>query len=84
MKHRPPCPPHLQKQFDSYAVDHKEPSSFMKACILNDLKTAVQRAEKDELQYLPGVVYLIHWYLPLHAQGSEEAMENWIDKAKKD
>jgi len=56
----------------------------MKACILNDLKTAVQRAEKDELQYLPGVVYLIHWYLPLHAQGSEEAMENWIDKAKKD
>ena len=71
-------PPLLQSGAELYIEHGTPPGSFLRAVIANDLRTAVIRADNDNLVRLRDIVLWFDSHAPAGCWGSAEIMRAWI------
>lgn len=59
-------------------IDHGVmPGGFIRAIIENDLRSAVERADSENLANIPAYVSYFYNEAPMMCWGSKERVENW-------
>lgn len=62
-----------------YILQGIRPGSFLMACLWNDLKSAVSRADlMTGIDDLRSVMQFLMWSAPRSCWGDEDAVENWV------
>lgn len=73
---------HLIPSFDRY-VQHKIPTGgFLEACLRNDLKEAVGRADNQNIRLLPEIVAYMYNELPSDCWGSPERVKRFLKRGE--
>jgi len=73
-------PEHLHHGIVLYILHNIEPGGFLSAVICNDLKEAVNRADRVNIQRIPEIVRFFYWHAPSICWGSPEKFEAWLSK----
>lgn len=71
-------PEHLQDGLREYVEQRIPTGGFLAAVLSNDLRSAVERADREARQALPDLVLWLHWHVPSACWGSREKMEAWL------
>lgn len=71
---------HLIDTFDRYVQHHIPTGSFLRACLENDLREAVARADHQNIHLLPEVVSYMYNELPFNCWGSPERVKAWLSR----
>lgn len=72
----------MMAEIDRYINERKEPSSFLKAVVCNDLRKAVIFAEADELPNIPAFVTYFYNEAPSLCWGSALRLKRWLTKTE--
>ena len=70
-------PHHLRESLANYLVDGTPTGGFLRACLANDLRQAVLRADPVSFADLRAIVLLIVNYAPIQSAGSYAMIDNW-------
>lgn len=76
-------PESLKESLDAYVSTGRPTGGFLQACIENDLKDAVARADECSLAAIPAVIGYLYNEAPIGSWGKKECFRAWI-KAKAD
>ena len=61
--------------------DHKIPTGgFLEAVLKNDLISAIERADDENVQCIPDIVRFCYENLPFGSWGSPKNVRDWINK----
>lgn len=63
-----------------YVDEFITPGSFLQAIIENDLKTAIEQADEENLRNIPAFVSYFYNETPRECWGSREKMLAWLQK----
>jgi hypothetical protein len=77
-----PLPPHIAhtlKQWASAQLGHY-PGSFITAVLTNDLRTAVEKADGQNIFLIPAMVMWLFNHAPAACWGSPEKVELWYQQ----
>jgi hypothetical protein len=69
---------HLADRLEAYARDGCPPSAFLRAVLENNLLSAVEKADKQNMLILPQLMTFILRELPAACWGSPEKVTAWI------
>lgn len=61
-----------------YILDHKEPGGYLRAVLENDLMTAIQTADPQNLKQLKNICKWIFNNAPGDSWGDQCTVDNWI------
>ena len=67
----------LQEDMRGYVEEGRVVGDFLTACLENDLSKAVNRADGNNIKYLPMIVKWMYWNLPQGCWGSKENVASW-------
>lgn len=67
----------------TYAQDGVPAGGFINAILINDLKGAIGRADKDNLKAIKQIVKFVCNQLPSICHGSPEKVKAWLDMVRK-
>jgi len=73
----------LQDGMQRYVEDGILPGDFLTAVLENDLKTAVFRADDNNIKLIPEIVKWVYWEIPNPAWGSPKDVKEWTTKFAK-
>lgn len=69
---------HLIPSIQGY-VEHRIPTgSFLRACLEKDLKEAVGRADRVNIELLPVIICYLYNEVPSTCWGSRERVKSWL------
>jgi hypothetical protein len=71
-------PGHLHTGLLEYIVSRRRTGGFLEACLKNDLKEAVVRADQISLDHLFHIVFFLFNYAPAPCWGSPDEVEAWL------
>lgn len=74
-----PVPPNVYDAIQRYVEHGVEPGGFVRACLENDLRGAVSRADAKNKDYLQQICYMMNAAIPSMAHGSEKKVRTWLD-----
>lgn len=69
----------LQDGMQRYIEQGIIPGGFLKAVLENDLYQAVMRADSNNKNKLPLIVYWVYWEIPNSAWGSPKDVMDWCE-----
>lgn len=75
-------PDHTQGAIRRYVEQGLMPGGFLEAVFLNDLMSAVGRADSQNIYALKDICMFVYNEMPAKAWGSRELMEAWCAKAR--
>jgi len=67
-----------QAGLSRYILDHKEPGGYLRAVLENDLMTAIQTADPQNLKQLKNLCKWIFNNAPGDSWGDQFTVDNWI------
>ncbi len=71
-------PPRIAEGLAQYAREGREPGSFLRAVLSNNLLQAITRADLESLACLHDIVLFVCNELPARSWGSSAAVHEWI------
>ena len=74
-------PESVKDGLNEYVKDRNISSSFLLACLENDLMGAVSRADFTNRGHLVDIMRYIYWELPSNCWGSKEKVAAWLEDA---
>lgn len=72
-------PPSVMDGLTDYVKEHSISSSFLLACLENDLMGAISRADNTNSKHLIAIMRYIYWELPSNCWGSKEKVAAWLN-----
>ena len=78
------CPPHVAKTIDLYVEHGLEPGSFTRACLENNLREAVLRADSLNMANIPHIVAYMWNKIPAECWGSPSRVDSWLTRKAKE
>ena len=73
-------PSHMWEGLAAYILHGLPTGHFLTAVLSNDLREAVNRADKDNIKALPAYVKFLYNDAPAGCWGSEDKVESWIKR----
>jgi len=73
-------PEDLKQDIDQYVEYGRPTGGFLQACIENNLKDAVGRADECNLRLIPEIVSYLHNRTPMDCWGKSHSYVQWINK----
>lgn len=73
-------PDNLKESLDAYEKEGRPTGSFLTACIDNNLRDAIGRADDESLAALPAIVGYLYGEMDLRCWGRPGAASDWIQK----
>lgn len=73
-------PAHLHEGLVFYLVYRRMTGSFLRAVLDNNLRLALARGDAESIAGLRELGQFLVNYAPMHAWGSEEAVDEWLAK----
>jgi hypothetical protein len=71
-------PEHTLSSIKAYVQRRMPVGGFLRAVLTNDLSGAVNRADSQNIQNIPAIVFYLYNYTPSICWGSEENVKNWL------
>ncbi|MBC8184304.1 MAG: hypothetical protein ISR65_18525 [Bacteriovoracaceae bacterium] len=71
-------PDYMRGNILDYIFDKRPVGEFLTAVICNDMKTAIGKADGNNLRNIQAYLYFFYNYAPALCWGSKEAMEAWL------
>lgn len=72
-------PASVKECLAEYVKERNISSSFLLACLENDLMGAVSRADSTNRGHLVDIMRYIYWELPSNCWGSKEKVAAWLN-----
>ena len=63
-----------------YVKDKIPPGGFLTAVLENNLLNSFQRADGENRQAIPEIVYYVHNHLPANCWGSPKTVDKWLKR----
>jgi len=73
-------PDYMEDGIENYINYGLEPGGFLTAIICNDLKSAVMRADGQNIGNIPAYVAYFYNHAPIDCWGSYDLMVKWCEK----
>lgn len=70
-------PEHLHRGLTGHVVEGLPVGDFLFACLSNDLRGAVRRADDQSFAGLKGIVRFLYHFAPADSWGSRAAVDAW-------
>lgn len=72
-------PKSIQKELDDHATGYTDAGLFLRACLANDMKAAVECGTYWQLELIPVITAYIHLsnHMPSGSYGDWNAIQNW-------
>jgi len=77
-------PDYMRQSVIDYIEKGYMPGEFLYAVLINDLHTAIGRADHNNIGNLPAYVNYLHNHAPRDCWGSKEAVKAWLAKFRRD
>ena len=75
-------PPRTLESLRAWIESGRPLGDFCRAVISNDLRTAIARADENNLEALPALIRWLVYEAPAHSWGYSQALEIWPEKLK--
>jgi hypothetical protein len=72
-----------RKSIERYHKEHEDPGSFLKACLENDLISAMRLADTYHAVTIFPIMAFIYNFLPMNCYGSKEKVIAWLQQRGK-
>lgn len=75
-------PDNLKESIDAFVETGRPTGSFLQACIDNNLREALGRADEISLAALPAIVGYLYNECPAHCWGKPDSSARWIEQKR--
>ena len=72
------CPEHIREGLKNYIINSISTGGFLHAVLVNDLFSAVGRADETNKVQLHEIIRFIYNHLPTSSYGSQERYLEWL------
>ena len=76
--------PDVKESLDEYAAHGRPTGGFLHAFLANDLMTAIGAADGENILAFREIAAYIYWEIPAECHGSYDAVENWLNRFRKE
>ena len=77
-------PKMVKEEIDDYVHNRREPGSFTRAVLENNLKEAFFHADISSQVRMKDIIMYAYWEIPGVCWGSEQAVRNWLNEVRRD
>ena len=76
------CPEHIREGLKNYVLNHISTGGFLHAVLVNDLFSAIGRADETNKLEIHKIIQFIYNELPTTCYGSQESYLKWLARRK--